>query len=1659
MLDYTVLPYFVVKTRKLALPRGDGAGKGNLCMLFSPSFEDSIQMMSQKDNCFHNRRYHFYYRQLKYYGKTANSKIYRIKQYTQWADIKNELQKSNCGVSLYPKKLNIPANEKRNMYLDLHVWWSLFQTYAQKASLNMRVKIFWKLFNEALHTSVGSYDNRFVLMDVSKFPFFITGNLKDRVMNPLYMILYTARKFPEFLKDINMDFVLYNNNFVMRIKPSDLIGTDGKVDPTIITKYLTQLKRLYRVVEKPEDELVGLPTDEEIKEADVEEKEEEEAEKAIEEVDKHPTKDVRAANPKGLTKDLASKMSLEKASTPKALKSVASTIDRPEEIVKGVTEKQAEAKKIVEEETKGEEVSEEEKDKAVADKTEELINEDKEILDEIYRQMQSKSPTKSQRSTARDQMLRDKQKEIVVRGTTIADLAKINPKEKQIESNDISKAMTTSNPNMKEIKFQNFNQSYIDNVMDKDITGVFENLNDKSTKMFIRNIKVEDTSDVLNYKETWTVSLEDENRNRHNIKVDIPKFYDKNFLWLSGNKKAIKNQLFFLPVVKIDADTVMIVTNYNKMTIKREEGKSLREIVLLQKQIAKSEELQSYFQIGSVFPYNKNRVTAVEYDEYSKVFGSFHSKDCIIYFNQVQATEEAGKRKLERVPDHLFVGFENDEPIWIDFETQRDEKNRSISDIIISHIPEADRIAIKKMQIPKRLMYTKITTMNQEIPMIVLMCIWEGLSTVLKKMGVKYRIEENAKSTGSHEDFIRFKNCYLIYDATVTNQILLNGFKVLETKEHNISEYDDVVPYIPFIQRKYGKISILNALNNVYEFTIGPIEKEILTSMRLPTDLVQLMVYANGLLGDNQSVSELDMSEYRVRCAEIIPAILYDCVAKAYVPYKNSNGKKKLSIPQDAVIKKLLELQTTEDASTLNPFLELETTHGVSTKGWRGVNLADSYTVPKRSYDQSMTGVIGVSSSPDGQVGVNRTLTMEPTINNVRGYVESRADNLDSLHDVNLFSPAEMLVPMSITRDDPIRTGHCVKQSRATIPIKDGSPVLISNGSDELCKYYLSSDFIITADDDGKVVEYDPSTKLMIVEYKNGKHRAINLDKNIVKNGGGGFELSNILITDLKVGDTFKKNDTLAWHKDYFKNIPSQGVRMNVGALIKVALYSTYNTYEDADFITHRVSDMCSTEMCFRIKTSIGKNSNIYSMVKVGQHVNVGDSLIEFDESFEDSDINKLLASLGENEELVETVKSNSRNRKKSKYSGVVEEIKIYSASEVEDLSPSLQQIVSTYYKKIDKKNRILSKYDKEGKTVKCGLMVTESSGRTQPDRYGNIRGIRVDDGVAIEFYIKHSEPLEVGSKVANYSALKNIVSEIIPEGFEPTSEFRPDESVDSIISPSSILNRMVSSIFPTMFGNKVIIELKYALKDIWEGSGEFATKRASMESLIYKVFGALDKTRANTRKYQSMFKPMSDVKFKEFFKEFFQNKDHYLILDIVDYERDLQIEDIEDAAKILKVPLYEHVAMPHLTMDNKNPSVTKYPIPVGYIHLKRPQQTVMKKNGMSLTADQRSAFTGQVTGSDKNGRESDLENCMLTSLGMKYSLKELNGPRADDSVMKREMLQSINERGYAKLEDLTDHVENKTTLNTVNTYFYGMGLHTDLVSKGLKLPYTIDTE
>ena len=203
----------------------------------------------------------------------------------------------------------------------------------------------------------------------------------------------------------------------------------------------------------------------------------------------------------------------------------------------------------------------------------------------------------------------------------------------------------------------------------------------------------------------------------------------------------------------------------------------------------------------------------------------------------------------------------------------------------------------------------------------------------------------------------------------------------------------------------------------------------------------------------------------------------------------------------------------------------------------------------------------------------------------------------------------------------------------------------------------------------------------------------------------------------------------------------------------------------------------------------------------------------------------------------------------------------------------------------------------------------------------------------------------------------------------------------------------------------------------------------------------------------------MSNVQFDNYFKAFFADENAYLILDICDYEYSISLEDIEKAAKVINIPLFENVYMPHLTMEKDKVVVTKEPVPVGYLNIKRTQQTINKKNGISTNIDKRSTLTSQVTGSDKNGRESDLENSMLVSMGLENTLKELNGPRSDDMVMKQQMLQDIALNGFVSLNDLDSDVMNKTTLNTVNVFLLGMGLDSDLVTKGLMLPGTLKKE
>lgn len=232
---------------------------------------------------------------------------------------------------------------------------------------------------------------------------------------------------------------------------------------------------------------------------------------------------------------------------------------------------------------------------------------------------------------------------------------------------------------------------------------------------------------------------------------------------------------------------------------------------------------------------------------------------------------------------------------------------------------------------------------------------------------------------------------------------------------------------------------------------------------------------------------------------------------------------------------------------------------------------------------------------------------------------------------------------------------------------------------------------------------------------------------------------------------------------------------------------------------------------------------------------------------------------------------------------------------------------------------------------------------------------------------------------------------------------------------------------------------------------------RKYIEQQIYDTYDQLDPSGVNTEKYRALFSPMSDIEFERYMKNFLKDDNENFTLDIVEFEHDLKLEYCEKAAKVVGIPLMEYVYMPHLTMDKHRVIVSKEKCLVVYINVKRTQQLLHKKNGLSISNEKVSALTGQVTDKDKNAQDSDIEASLLVALGADKILQELHGPRSDDPVMKRQMNQSIATKGYVILDELDNLPTNKVTLNAVNTYLLSMGLKSDLVSDTYILPKTSD--
>lgn len=953
------------------------------------------------------------------------------------------------------------------------------------------------------------------------------------------------------------------------------------------------------------------------------------------------------------------------------------------------------------------------------------------------------------------------------------------------------------------ISYINFNKVYD---IDEDIMSILNFFSTRSVPVAVRDIKVEDTSTSEDLIETWTVQCEDINGTRFQLKFDIPKFKANRFMRLRGNDKTINGQLMNLPIIKTEKDVCQITTNYNKIFF-RVFGSALGKSNVVTDRLCKA--LNKYEGKAITIKLGSDKVGALKYDlpldyiDLSSHYSSISYKGITFYFVQEQIRN--GLDSKIDLTKGLPIGYdENNKKVIY---TNGEDFVSNIVVNVLSEDPEFKRL-YDEAKPGIKYSYSKASIMSTTIPVIVVASYCEGLISTLNKAGINFEITDNrVKYDKSTHDVIKFNDGYILYEVNYSSSLLMNGLKECNTEDYSIKEVNTKTMWTEMLDLFGGRIKA-DGLDNFYDLMFDPITIRTCEVYDIPSDFVSGLIYASNLLADSKYNKHADITGNRFRTNELIAGYTYKALSESYADYKTKlkkTGKAVMTIKQSAIIDKILTDNTTSDASTINDLCYAEAANTVSWKGLSGLNSERSYSLDKRIYDDSMNGILAMSTGFAGTVGENRQATVNMNIEGKRGYIKDNSDNFDNMNDLNSMCISECLTPMSTTHDDPFREAMSYTQrTKHDMRVAGGDPLLITNGMDDALSRFTPDVFSVNAKSRGKVVEMDDEH--ITVQYSDGTVDYVDLTNKVYKNSDGGFYTAIKLIPmkGIHLNGYVDEGEVIAY--DPLSYTPDIGyddnATYNQGTLAKIAIMTTDMGFEDSCVTSRYLSNALSSNVVTQRSISLSKNTNVYNLVKVGQKIEEGDSLVVIQNSFEDDDVNILLKNLVDDEE---TVTSLGRIPIKSDHTGIVEDIKIYRTCELDGMSESLRKIVTDYEKEKTRIRKKIEKYSPDKAKEYVNNYKLEQTGRLK----------NVEDGVLIEIYVSYKDDFSVGDKLIVLGAQKGVAKEVFEPGMEPVSSYRPNEPIDCVVSMRSFDARMITAPLLYCMMYKGLVELDRQVKDI----------------------------------------------------------------------------------------------------------------------------------------------------------------------------------------------------------------------------------------------------
>lgn len=635
-----------------------------------------------------------------------------------------------------------------------------------------------------------------------------------------------------------------------------------------------------------------------------------------------------------------------------------------------------------------------------------LIND---IADDEYGKPKFSAARASRMSKVNDDFLKSQSKS----GKTVKELIENPEGNKELPSTKMKVA--SINDEWKDMKYVNFNKDY---EIDDDVRLILESFADKEYPITVRLIEVEDTSTSEDYVMTYKVAMEDVTGKQFTITFDMPKFVNNRFMHLRGNDKVISGQLFNLPCTKTDDDTVQVVSNYRKIMISRygAMGKTYPTSDRLIKALNKYEGKDIKISLGDNSRVCSKYELPVDYIDLASIYNKIETSRYIIYFDQ----DEYRKRyNLEKglIPiayDKAQEKVRYSDPEFMMSRTLSGE----IADLIIADNPRFLKLYNEQKPASKHV-YSRASIMASNIPLVVVICNSIKFSELLKRAKIKYDfVEKRVKYDPDVQGCIKFSDGFLMYTIDYHSSMLLNGLMDCDTENYRFIDLDKKSTWLDFLDNFGGRI-LSDGLDNFYQVFMDPITQEVCRECKVPSDYIDILIYANSLLSDNKYIKHTNLASNRYRTNEIVAGHLYQVLATEYVKYyqqaKRGRKKSNFSIKRSAVIDAIFTNPVMSDLSSMSPLLEIEANNSATFKGLSGLNADRAYSLDKRTYDPSMVGKLALSTGFSTNVGINRQTTMDMDIQGKRGYIKNTPN--DDKNVAKRLSATEAVTPFGSTRD------------------------------------------------------------------------------------------------------------------------------------------------------------------------------------------------------------------------------------------------------------------------------------------------------------------------------------------------------------------------------------------------------------------------------------------------------------------------------------------------------------------------------------------------------------------------------------------------------------------------------------------------------------------